>query len=106
MQRSSRCTLMPHSLTPPSGNGFEQFQSIYTLWKWEASSLEQLGPGLMPRSFVTTRLRACSSDSHDYLLEGLMLKLEIQNFGHWMQRANSLEKTLMLGKMEGRRRRG
>ena len=34
MQRSSRCTLMPHSLTPPSGNGFEQFQSIYTLRKW------------------------------------------------------------------------
>ena len=35
-----------------------------------------------------------------------MLKLRLQNFGHLMQRANSLEKTLMLGKMEGRRRRG
>ena len=34
-----------------------------------------------------------------------MLKLEIQNFGHWMQRANSLEKTLILEKIEGRRRR-
>ena len=40
----------------------------------------------------------------EYSLEGLMLKL--QYFGHLMQRANSLEKTLMLGKIEGRRRRG
>ena len=39
-------------------------------------------------------------------LEGLMFKLKIQYFGHLMQRANSLEKTLMLGKIEGRRRRG
>ena len=39
-------------------------------------------------------------------LEGMMLKLKLQYFGHLMQRANSLEKTLMLGKIEGRRRRG
>ena len=39
-------------------------------------------------------------------LEGLMLKLELQYFGHLMQRTDSLEKTLMLGKIEGRRRRG
>ena len=39
-------------------------------------------------------------------LEGLMLKLKLQYFGHQMQRADSLEKTLMLGKIEGRRRRG
>ena len=39
-------------------------------------------------------------------LEGLMLKLKLQFFGHLMQRADSLEKTLMLGKIEGRRRRG
>ena len=44
--------------------------------------------------------------SHEYSLEGLMLKLKLQYFGHQMQRANSLEKTLMLGKTEGRRRRG
>ena len=42
----------------------------------------------------------------EYSLEGLMLKLKIQYFGHLMQRANSLEKTLMLEKMEDRRRRG
>ena len=39
-------------------------------------------------------------------LEGLMLKLKLQYFGHLVQRADSFEKTLMLGKMEGRRRRG
>ena len=42
--------------------------------------------------------------SPEYSLEGLMLKLKLQYFGHLMQRADSLEKTLMLGKMEGRRR--
>ena len=42
----------------------------------------------------------------DYFLEGLMLKLKLQYFGYLMQRANSLEKTLMLGKIEGERRRG
>ena len=44
--------------------------------------------------------------SPEYLLEGLMLKLKLQYFGHLMRRADSLEKTLMLGKIEGRRRRG
>ena len=42
----------------------------------------------------------------EYSLEGLMLRLKLQYFGHLMQRADSLEKTLMLGKIEGRRRRG
>ena len=42
----------------------------------------------------------------EYSLEGLMLKLELKYFGHLMRRANSLEKTLMLGKIEGRRKRG
>ena len=44
--------------------------------------------------------------SPEYSLEGLMLKLKLQYFGHLMQRTDSLEKTLMLGKIEGRRRRG
>ena len=44
--------------------------------------------------------------SPEYSLEGLMLKLKLQYFGHLMPRADSLEKTLMLGKIEGRRRRG
>ena len=42
----------------------------------------------------------------EYSLEGLMLKLKFQYFGHLMQRTNSLEKMLMLGKIEGKRRRG
>ena len=42
----------------------------------------------------------------EYLLEGLMLKLKLQPFGHLMQRTDSLEETLMLGKIEGRRRSG
>jgi len=42
----------------------------------------------------------------EYSLEGLMLKLKLQYFGHLMRRTDSLEKTLMLGKVEGERRRG
>ena len=44
--------------------------------------------------------------SPEYSLKGLMLKLKLQQCGHLMQRSDSLEKTLMLGKIEGRRRRG
>ena len=44
--------------------------------------------------------------SPEYLLEGLMLKLKLKYFGHLMQRAGSLEKTLILGKIEGRKKRG
>ena len=42
----------------------------------------------------------------EYSLEGLILKLKVQYFGHLMQRVNSLEKTMMLGKIEGKRRKG
>ena len=44
--------------------------------------------------------------SSDYSLEGLMLKLKLEHFGHLMQSTDSLDKTLVLGKIEGRRRRG
>ena len=44
--------------------------------------------------------------NHEYSLEGVMLKLKLQYFGHLMLRTDSLEKTLMLGKIEGRRKRG
>ena len=53
-----------------------------------------------------TARRSNQSILKKYSLEGLMLKLKLQYFGHLMQRADSLEKTLMLGKIEGRRRRG
>ena len=55
-------------------------------WTARRSNLKEIGPG--------------------YSLEGLMLNLTLQYFGHLMRRADSLEKTLMLGKIEGRRRRG
>ena len=58
----------------------------WTARRANQSSLREISPG-------------CS-------LEGLMLKLKLQYFGHPMQRADSFEKTLMLGKIEGRRRRG
>ena len=48
----------------------------------------------------------CKEISPGCLLEGLMLKLKLQSFGHLIRRGDSLEKTLMLGKTEGRRRRG
>ena len=57
-------------------------------------------------SWTTRRLNQSilKEMSPEYLLEGLMLKLKLQYFGHLMQRANSLEKTLVLGRIEGRRR--
>ena len=48
----------------------------------------------------------CKDFNPEYSLEGLMLKLKLQYFGHMMRRANLFEKTLMLGKIEGGRRRG
>ena len=59
-------------------------------------------PGTARRSKQST----LKEISPEYSLEGLMLKLRLQYFGHLMQRANSLEKTLMLGKTEGKRRMG
>ena len=53
-----------------------------------------------------TARRPNQSILKEYSLEGLMLKLKLQYFGHLIQRADSFEKTLMLGKIEGRRRRG
>ena len=53
-----------------------------------------------------TARRSNQEISPQYSLEGLMLKLKLQYFGHLMQRTDSLEKTLTLGKIEGRRRRG
>ena len=58
----------------------------WTAWRSNQSILKEIGPG-------------CS-------LEGLMLKLKLQSFGHLMRRADSFEKTLMLGKIENRRSRG
>ena len=68
-------------------------------WIARRSNLNELD-GLQPKESILNEISSGCS------LEGLMLKLKHQYFGHLMQRADSLEKTLMLGKIEGRRRRG
>ena len=65
--------------------------------------LEKTRESLTARRFDQSILKEISPE---YSLVGLMLKLKLQNFGHLMKRADSLEKTLMPGKIEGRRRRG
>ena len=60
----------------------------------------------VPSTARRSSLSILKEISPEYSLEGLMLKLKLQNFGHVMGRTDSLEKTLMLGKIEGRRRRG
>ena len=60
----------------------------------------------VPRTARRSNQSILKEISPGYSLEGLILKLKLQYFGHLMQRADSLEKTLMLGRIEGRRRRG
>ena len=60
----------------------------------------------VPRTVNRSNQSILKEINPEYSLEGLMLKLQLQYFGHLMRRANSLEKTLMLGNIEGRRRRG
>ena len=62
--------------------------------------------GLQRDQTLQSKFWSVKEVSPEYSLEGLMLKLKLQYFGHLMQRADSLEKTLMLGKIECRRRRG
>ena len=69
------------------------------LWYWRR--LLRV-PGIARRSNQSTRKEI----NPEYSLKGMTLKLKLQYFGHLMQRANSLEKSLMLGKIEGRRKRG
>ena len=71
----------------------------FELWYWK----RLLSVPWTARRSIQSILKEISPE---YSLEGLMLKQKLQYFGHMMQRASSLEKTLMLGKIEGRRRRG
>ena len=59
-----------------------------------------------PLDFRSSNQSILKEINPEYSLEGVMLRLKPQYFGHLMRRADSLEKTLMLGKIEGRRRRG
>ena len=73
--------------------------NAFKLWCWGRLLRVTWTPGIWNQS-ILKEIRP------EYSLEGLMLKLKLPYCGHLMQRANSLEKTLMLGKTEGRRRRG
>ena len=75
-----------HLLLKPGLENFEHYVATWTARRPNQSILKEISP--------------------EYSLEGLMLKLKLQYFGHLMQRTDSLENTLMLGKIEGRRRRG
>ena len=72
---------------------------VYELWCWRRL-LRVLWSARRSNQSILKEINL------EYSLEGLMLKLKLQYFGHLMQRADSLEKTLMLGKIEGRRKRG
>ena len=78
-----------------------EYQRIYVFerWCWRR---------LLTVSWIVKRSNqsVLKEISPEYSLEGLILKLKLQYFGHLMKRTDSLEKTLMLGKIEGRRRRG
>ena len=84
------------------------------VWMWELDYKESCVPKNWCFWTVLEKTLESSLDcqsipkeiSPEYSLEGLMLKLKLQYFGHMMWRTNSLEKTLMLGKIEGRKRRG
>ena len=71
---------------------------VFELWCWRRL--------LSLLDFKEIKLIKPKGNQSEYSLEGLMLKLKLQNLGHLMRRADSSEKTLMLGKIEGGRRRG
>ena len=83
----------------PLSVGFFLCPQTGSVWCWR----RLLRVPWTARRFIQSILKEISPD---YSLEGLMLKLKLQYFGHLMQRTDSLEKTLMLGKIEGGRRRG
>ena len=76
-----------------------QWTDAFELWCWRRLLR-------VPWTARRSNQSILKETSPEYSLEGLMLKLKLQYFGHLVQRADSLEKTLMLGKIEGRRRRG
>ena len=85
------------------------FTSNYTFVSWRIDGFELWCWRRLlrvPWTARTSNLSVLKKISPEYSLERLMLKLKLQYFGHLMRRTDSLEKTLMLGKIEGRRRRG
>ena len=91
LQSPSTMTLEPKKIKPVTASTFPPLFEWFLRVPWNAR-----------RSNQTILKEICPG----YSLEGLTLELKLQYFGHLMQRTDSLEKTLMLGKIEGRRRRG
>ena len=97
------------------GYGFSSSHEWYEIWTIKRAECRRIDTfelwcwrGLLRVPWTARRANQSilKDISPGYSLEGLMLKLKFQCFGHLMRRADSLEKTLMLGKIEGRRRRG
>ena len=82
---------------PPALQGWVSFGATRGV---EEDSQESLGTARRSNQSIPKEI------SSEYSLEGLMLKLKLQSFGHLLRRTDSLEKTLILGKIEGGRRRG
>ena len=85
---------------------------IWTMKKAECQRIDAFKLGCwrrllsVPWTARRSNLSILMEINPEYLLEGMVLKLKLQYFGHLMRRADSLEKTLMLGRIEGKRRRG
>ena len=79
----------------------------YISIKWEEKQIVRVTSLVVQGEETAFQCRGCGFDPWlvNYSLEGLMLKLKLQYFGHMIQRADSLEKTLRLGKIEGRRKK-
>ena len=98
-----------HKLLKSSARGAKGMDSNSSqLWRWRQDSAQTPRHSLfqLPKPWAERRSNQCilKEISPEYSLEGQMLKLKLQNFGHLMRRNDSLEKTLMLGKTEGRRK--
>ena len=83
------------------GVGEDSRETPWTARRSNHSILKEINP-----EYSLEGMYILKEISPEYSLEGLMLKLKLQYFGHLMGRSDSMEKTLMLGKIEGRRRRG
>ena len=79
---------------------------IYGCESWAIKKADHIRLLRVPWTARRSNQHILKEFSPEYSLKGLMLKLKLQYFGHLMRRADSFEKTLMLGKIEGRRRRG
>ena len=103
---STKVRLVKALVFPVVMYGYE----IWTIKKAECQRIDAFELWCWRRLFIWTAKRSDQSIlkemSPEYSLEGLMLKLKLRYFGHLMRRTNSFEKTLMLGKIEGGRRRG